>query len=612
MMIFSKSVTIYGNAEVGNKTKVTLMNYKKFLVNAFLISLILTGCIKMNTSEIRDVKIYTQVKDDWVEQTLSKMTLEEKAGQMVFPNVNGIYMSDDSPEFKRIEYLVKEKKVGGLIFFVSDLYEQVVLTNKMQRLAKIPLLVAADFEHGITMRIEGATPFPNIMALGAVDDTNLTYRMAQIIAKEGRALGVHQNYAPVADVNNNPNNPIINTRSFGESPELVARHSNAFLRGLQDGGMIATSKHFPGHGNTSIDSHLDLPVLKSNLDELELMELYPFKENIKNGVMSIMVGHLAVPAIEGDTGIPASLSKKIITDLLKNQLDFNGLIVTDALNMHGITNYYSTAKATIEAIKAGHDCILFPDNPVETIDAIINAVKNGEITEERINYSVRKILLTKKWAGLDKERFIDIDKISSIVGIEKHLELAKLISRKSITLLKNENNLIPLSKNQLTKFAHIIVVDSRNDNDGEFFRRTLKSKIPDINFTRVLMNSGEVDYESAIENSLNSDVIIISVYSKVRAYQGTLGINDKQKELIKKIIGLKKPTILISHGNPYVIGEFPNVTAYINNYGDTKFSELAVAEALFGEIDIEGKSPVSIPGANFKIGDGIKIKRVSK
>jgi beta-N-acetylhexosaminidase len=459
------------------------------------------------------------------------------------------------------------------------------------------------------MRIDGATPFPNIMALGAVNDENLTYQMAKVIAKEARAIGVHQNYAPVSDVNNNPSNPIINIRSFGESPELVTRLSNAFIRGLQDGGMVSTSKHFPGHGNTSIDSHLDLPVLKSNVYELHEIELYPFKENIKAGVMSIMVGHLAVPAIEGDSGIPASLSKKIITGLLKKQLGFNGLVVTDALNMHGITNYYSTEQATIEAIKAGHDCILFPDDAESAIDAIINAVKNGELEESRLDYSVRKILLTKKWLGLDKNRFVDIDKISSIVGNQEHLELAKEISRKSITLLKKENNLIPFSKESNKKFTHIIVVDSRNDSDGEFFRRTLKSKIPEITFSRILMNSGEVDYQSAIENCENADVVILSIYSKVRSYQGTLGINEKQKELVRQILNLKKPVVMISHGNPYTIGEFPEVDVYINNYGDTKFSEVAVAEALFGEIDIEGKSPVSIPSANVKLGDGIIIKK---
>ncbi len=562
----------------------------------------------MIIQNINDVRIYIEKKDEWVENTLSQMSLEEKAAQIVFPNVNGIYLSDDSPEFKRLEFLVKEKKVGGLIFFVSDLYEQVVLTNKMQRLAEIPLLIAADYEHGVTMRIEGATPFPNIMALGAVDDTNLTYEMARVIAKEARAIGVHQNYAPVADVNNNPLNPIINFRSFGESPELVARHSNAFIKGLQDGGMVATSKHFPGHGNTSIDSHLDLPVLKSNLDELNKIELYPFKENIKAGVMSIMVGHLAVPAIEGDSGIPASLSKKVISDLLKKELGFNGLVVTDALNMHGITNYYSTAQATIEAIKAGHDCILFPDDPVESIDAIVNAVKSGVLDESRLNYSVRKILMTKKWLGLDKSKLVDLDKISSVVGIKEHLELAKLISRKSITLLKNESSLIPLSLNDKKKIAHIIIVDSKNDNDGEYFRKNLEKRIDKIKSSKILINSGEIDYQSAFENCIESDLIVISIYSKVRSYQGTLGISNKQKEFVQEILKLNKPCIMISHGNPYLLGEFSEVKAYINNYGDSKFSELATIEAILGEIDIEGKSPISIPSANIKIGEGIHIK----
>ncbi len=586
------------------------MSHKKFLIFTYIILLTITGCSKMIIQNINDVRIYIEKKDEWVENTLSQMSLEEKAAQIVFPNVNGIYLSDDSPEFKRLEYLVKEKKVGGLIFFVSDLYEQVVLTNKMQRLAEIPLLIAADYEHGVTMRIEGATPFPNIMALGAVDDTNLTYEMARVIAKEARAIGVHQNYAPVADVNNNPLNPIINFRSFGESPELVARHSNAFIKGLQDGGMVATSKHFPGHGNTSIDSHLDLPVLKSNLDELNKIELYPFKENIKAGVMSIMVGHLAVPAIEGDSGIPASLSKKVISDLLKKELGFNGLVVTDALNMHGITNYYSTAQATIEAIKAGHDCILFPDDPVESIDAIVNAVKSGVLDESRLNYSVRKILMTKKWLGLDKSKLVDLDKISSVVGIKEHLELAKLISRKSITLLKNESSLIPLSLNDKKKIAHIIIVDSKNDNDGEYFRKNLEKRIDKIKSSKILINSGEIDYQSAFENCIESDLIVISIYSKVRSYQGTLGISNKQKEFVQEILKLNKPCIMISHGNPYLLGEFSEVKAYINNYGDSKFSELATIEAILGEIDIEGKSPISIPSANIKIGEGIHIKSI--
>lgn len=563
----------------------------------------------MKSVEIKDVKIFSQPVDEWVESTLSRMTLEEKAGQMVFPNVYGVYLSDDSPEYQRLEYLVKEKKVGGLIFFSSELYEQAILTNKMQRLAKIPLLIAADYEHGVSMRIEGTTPFPNVMALGAADDENLTYEMARVIAEEGRAIGVHQNYAPVSDVNNNPDNPIINVRSFGETPELVARHSNAFIRGLQEKNMIATSKHFPGHGNTSVDSHLDLPVLKSSKDELMQIELSPFKSNIENGVMSIMVGHLAVPSIEGDSGIPASLSKKIITDLLKETFGFSGLIVTDAMNMHGVTNYFSTAEATIRAIKAGHDCILFPDNPEEAIDAIIRAVKVGELDESRLDYSVRKILMAKKWLGLDKNRFVDIDKISSVVGKEEHQNLARKIARKSITLLKNKNNLLPLSQNPEIKYSHFIISDTQNESDGDLFDKNLKLRIPQLQTFRILLKSDKDDYNNALNLAQQSDILIISVYLRVRSYQGTIGLKQEQAELIYSFLKMNKPIVMISHGNPYVLSEFPDVDAYLNIYGDSKFSEIAAVEALFGEISIEAKSPISIPKANIKSGDGIKLSK---
>ncbi|MGB9663734.1 MAG: glycoside hydrolase family 3 N-terminal domain-containing protein [Ignavibacteria bacterium] len=565
----------------------------------------------MNQYQSDDSNVSLNLNDNWVEETLSKMTLEEKAGQLVFPNVYGTYMSEDSPEYQRIKSLVEEKKVGGLIFFSSELYEQAILTNKMQSLAKIPLLIAADYEHGVSMRIDGATASPNTMAIGAADDEKLTYELGKITALEARAIGVHQNYAPVADVNNNSYNPIINIRSYGETPELVAKHSNAFLKGLQENGMIATSKHFPGHGNTNIDSHLDLPVITSSIDELNKIELYPFKENIKAGVMSIMVGHLAVPSIEGDSGVPASLSQKIITDLLKNQLGFNGLIVTDALNMHGITNYYSTAKATIEAIKAGNDCVLFPEDPVEAIDAIISAVKKGIIEESRLDASVRKILKLKKWLGLDKNRFVDVDKISSIVGKKEHLKVAIDISRKSITLLKNENNLLPLSQNPKIKYAHISIIDSKNENDGEYFRRLIRERIPQVQSKKILLNSNEEDYHDVLRKCNESDVVILSIYLKVRSYQGTIWLIEKQSKLVNLILSLQKPVVMISHGNPYLLSEFPQVDAYLNNYGDTKFSEQAVAEALFGEIDIQGKSPVSIPNAEIKIGSGLKIPKSS-
>jgi beta-glucosidase-like glycosyl hydrolase/CubicO group peptidase (beta-lactamase class C family) len=564
--------------------------------------------------QYNNVKIYTMKYDPWIENMLSKMTLEEKAGQMVFPHVYGVYMSDDSPDFQRLVHLVRDKKVGGLIFFLSDIYEQAVLTNKMQKLAEIPLLISADFERGVAMRVPRATPFPYNMAIGAADDSVLTYSMGKVIALEGRSMGVHHNYAPVADVNNNALNPIINVRSFGEDVELVKRLSNAFLKGTQDGGMVATTKHFPGHGNTSLDSHKELPVIPGTKEDLNKIEFAPFQSNIDNGVMSVMVGHLSVPAIDTQQNLASTLSEKIVTDLLQKEMGFKGLIVTDAMNMHAVTNHYSTAEATVMAIKAGNDCILFPDDAEESINAIIKAVQDGELTEERLDHSIRKILITKRWLGLDDNKFIDIDKISSVVGIESHWDLAKELARKSITLVKDESaegGLIPLSPNSKVKYSHIMVIDSRNNEDGEYFNSLMKERFKSLRSKKVLLNSTPFDYEAALSTAKNSDVVILSIYLKVRAYQGTIGLEKSQSELVDSILKLNKQVVMISHGNPYILSAFPNAGTYLTNYGDSEVSELAAAEALCGEIPISGKLSVSIPNTPFKVGYGLKFEKSS-
>lgn len=548
-------------------------------------------------------------KDEWVEKTLSSLTLEEKAAQLVYPHAYGQYMSYDSPDYKRLEHLVKNVKVGGIIFFLSQIYDQAIITNKLQQAAEIPLLISSDFERGVAQRAENATLFPYNMGIGAADDTALTYEMGKIIAAEGRAIGVHQNFAPVSDVNNNPYNPIINVRAFGEDVKLVERLSNAFLKGVQDGGMIATSKHFPGHGNTNVDSHRGLPLIEGSKNDLSELELYPFKSNVKAGVMSFMVGHLEVPAFEPAAKLPSTLSRKIVTDLLKDELGFKGLIVTDAMNMKAITNSYSTGKAAVEALKAGNDMILFPDDAEEAVIAIINAVKENEIKEERIDESVRKILAAKKWAGLSTEKLIDIDKISQKVGIENHWKTAKELARKSITLVKDESKIIPLNSSSEKKYTHISVLDSRAPGADSYFNKQLLRRNGSINTKTLLINSSELEYKEALDAAENSDAVIVSVYLKVRAYEGDLGLTKNQQELIKKLIKLNKPMILLSHGNPYILAAVPDVKTYLCNYGDTEVSELALAEALFGEIDIQGKLPISIPESNHKAGAGISIKK---
>lgn len=587
------------------------------IIYLFSLSISITGSsfIQSGSHEIiasdsikakSDINYFLNQNDPWVEKILSEMTLEEKAGQVVFPHAFGKYMSEDNPNYERLVYLVKDLKVGGIIFFLSNIYDQAIITNKLQQISKIPLLISADFERGVAQRAAEATIFPYNMGIGAADDTDLTYQMGKIIAIEGKAIGVHQNYAPVSDINNNPFNPIINVRSFGEDVELVKKLSNSFLRGIQDGGMIATSKHFPGHGNTNVDSHRELPVILGTEDELLQNELAPFKSNIENGVMSIMVGHLQVPAFEPDSKLPSTLSKKIITDLLKDKLGFKGLIVTDAMEMHAITNSFTSGEAAILAIQAGSDAVLFPADPEAVIKAIISAVKKGDITEERLNQSVRKILLAKKWAGLDKSKLIDIESISQKVGVESHWEIARKLARKSVTLVKDENNLIPLSQNKNIKYLHVSILDSKFGGEDNYFNSILKSRLTNLAIKSISLNSNYTDYEDALTSAKNSDFILLSSYLKVRAFEGDLGFTKEQTELVNNLLALDKPLIFMAHGSPYILSRFPTAETYICNYGDTEVSESALAEAIFGEISIQGKLPISIPETDYKFGAGLQ------
>lgn len=589
-LIFS-AVFFIGN----NLDDPRLRDHAEFLFNAY------------NDSRIFGIK-----NEPWIDATLEKMTIEEKVGQLLFPYASGKYYSEDDPAFLRLKHLVEDLKVGGVIYFQSGVYDQAVLTNKLQRLAKIPLLISADFERGVAQHVDRSTSFPYCMGVGAANDTTLTYMMGRITAKEGLAFGVHQNYAPVADVNNEPNNPIINVRSFGEKVELVSSLSNYFLKGLQDGGMIATSKHFPGHGNTSIDSHKDLPIIAGSKDDLMKLELAPFISNIKNGVMSIMIGHLGVPAFDDDS-IPATLSKKIINDLLKNDLGFKGLIVTDAMNMHAITKRYAAGEAAILAFQAGNDAILFPAPQFEddVFHSLVRAVYSGNISVERLDESVRKILILKRWLKLHDKAEIDIDRISDSLGTEENLSVANLLAEKSITLLRNQKNIFPISSGEKIKYHHVILIDVKESDAAQKFQRELNRRNPSISFTILNPKSSKADFRDALAEAKKSNVILLSVYLKVRAYQGTIGLTKNQEKFAAQLQKLKKPLGLISHGNPYLLSSFPKVSAYITNYGEAEISEAALAASIFGETDIAGKLPVSIPNTKHIFGEGIELNKSS-
>jgi beta-glucosidase-like glycosyl hydrolase len=375
----------------------------------------------------------------WVEQKMASLTLEEKVGQLIHVWTLLDYLPEDSEQWVELERLTVEKKIGGFIFSIGDVYEYAVQVNKLQKMADIPLLIAADFEWGAGMRVRKATTFPRAMAVGATHNPAYAYDVGYMTALEARALGVHQNYAPTVDLNNNPRNPVINTRSFGDNRELVNAMSVAYVNGTQDAGVIATVKHFPGHGDTDIDTHIKLPTLNLTRARMDTFELAPYKETFKSGVMSVMVGHLSYPELDDEEGVPATVSPNISVELLQKDLGFDGLIVTDAMVMDGVASKYHPGESVVLAIQAGMDLILMPVDADIAIDALVDAVRRGEITEARIDRSVRKILNAKSFVGVHQNRYIDVEKVATVVNSREHHLKALEIARHAVTVLGNED-----------------------------------------------------------------------------------------------------------------------------------------------------------------------------
>lgn len=548
---------------------------------------------------------------NWVETKLKRLSLEEKVGQMIVTFAYGYYISSDSYEFKRLERLVKEQKVGGIYMSLGNVYEEAVLLNKLQAMVPpdgVPLLVSADYESGVAMRVENATMFPNFMALGTTGNPDFAYEMGKVIATEGRAIGVHQVYSPTVDVNTNPDNPIINVRSFGEDPQMVSILARGFIKGLHDGGMISTAKHFPGHGGTDVDSHSDLPVLSFDRQHLENVDLVPFRSAIDAGVTSVMVAHLSLPALDTVENLPATLSTKIVTGLLRNEMKFQGVIITDAMGMRGVTKNYSAAEAAVLAVKAGIDMILLPPDEELAIKAVVDAVKRGEIAEARIDESVRRILSLKQWVGLDRNRFVNIDSISAIVGSKEHWQMARQIARESITLLKNDKNILPVAKNGRKKILNITISDNGNQKTGEHFNQQMRKRYQRIEHLKLDTRSTKGDYEAALRKAKRAEIVLCPTYVKVRSGQGTISLPQAHADFLKKVLHLRKPVVVISFGNPYLVCDFHNVSAYMCAYGDTDVSVDAAVEALFGEIPIRGKLPVSIPNL-YPVGSGIRYQK---
>jgi beta-N-acetylhexosaminidase len=577
---------------------------------AGLIVILITGIHKLNSARFNNYgteinsAVNISVSDsvqNLINEKLQSMTLKEKIAQMVISSTIPENVKEGSSEFNKLKRLCEVHKIGGFIFFKGSSMDYVRLANKLQSYSETPLLMSADFERGTRMRVTDGSIFPNNMAIGAADNIELTYLMGKEIARETRLLGIHQNYAPVCDVNNNPNNPIINVRSFGEDPQLVSRLSAAMINGLQSGNVIATAKHFPGHGDTDIDSHSDLPVLNFNMERMNAIELVPFKNAIENKVGSVMIAHLSFPELEKSPRIPASLSQEIVKGLLIDKLKYEGLIVTDALNMKGITKYFSTAEVAVMCVKAGIDLILMPLDEVKTIDAIENAIKNGEISEERINYSAEKILSAKMKLGLFENKYVQEADIYKSINTSTAIELSQKIADQSITLVKESAKIFPIDK---TKKTALVIISEGGEQDNIGYLTSAASDYF-LNLNTYISTASKTDIElNDLEKFKNYDYIICAVFAKVRFGTGKISVSNKNIELIKNLNSLNNSIAVISLGNPYLLKEFPEVNSYICAYGDNDFSINAVLKAITGEIKFKGKLPVTI-NDEYKFGTGI-------
>lgn len=565
------------------------------------------------------------------DKLLKKMSVEEKVGQVIHIGINARFANQDSDYFKDIQREVVENKIGGIIYFGAPIYETTVLANRMQQNAKVPLLMSLDAETGIGMRFEDVTNFPWAMAIAATGEPDFARRVGVITAREARAIGIQHIYAPVLDVNNNADNPVINVRSFGEDPNDVARFGTAFIEGIQSQRVIATAKHFPGHGDTNVDSHRGLPIIDHSRESLEKTELVPFRAAVKAGVASIMIAHIALPQIDNEeikplktyaggdaeagaeivkekATIPATLSAKVQTDLLRKDLGFNGLIVTDAMSMSGLTLYFDQAEAGVRAFLAGADILEKPADVDMMIRGIVAAVKSGRVAQSRLDDSVRKILAWKYELGLFKNKITNIDLIDTAVSGKDSAILANEIAAKAITLVRNDENAIPLDR---TKKVMVLAVSNGFDGQSTLgpLSRELQSK--GIKFTAALIqeNTPPDQIARARTAAAEADVVIAAMYGRVRSgARNSVGLPDVGVNIIRDLIADNKQVVGVSFGNPYILTGLPQLKAYVVGYGDMPSLQRAAADGIFGFQDITGHLPISLPGL-YPRGTGIQMMK---
>ncbi|MFL5403332.1 MAG: glycoside hydrolase family 3 protein [Gemmatimonadales bacterium] len=528
-----------------------------------------------------------------VDALLESMPLRDKVAQLVMPWVPGTYAAFDDETFRKMQGWVDSLHVGGLIVSVGSPFDVAAKLNRLQERSPVPLLVGSDLEAGTAIRLNGGTPFPPNMGVAATGSDSDAYEIGRVTALEGRAVGIHLAFAPVADVNNNPANPIINVRSFGEDPHAVGRLVAAEIRGLQEHGMLATAKHFPGQGDAGTDSHLSLPVIVSDWARLDSIELVPFRSAITAGVTAIMSGHIALPGIDVGQLRPATVAPNILTGLLRDSLGFRGLVITDALNMGGIATEYG-AEAGVRAFIAGSDILLQPADPKTAIDAMVAAVARREISLERLDRSVRRVLQLKQRVGLFVRRTAPLDSIALIVGRAEFREEAREMASRSVVLVKDVNGTVYGLKNARPPLTLVTYGEEDNRSLGNSLASELRIRGFAVTPFKLWPASGPASYDSASVALERSPIAVFAVSDKPVDRRGTIGLPDAVISLIGTT-ARERPSILVSLGNPYLITDLPEVGSYVIGWRSNTVTEQAVARALAGAASITGRLPISIP-----------------
>jgi beta-N-acetylhexosaminidase len=552
----------------------------------------------------------------WVETTLAAMTLDEKIGQLIIPATVGMFLPENSDAFRQARRDITEFHVGGyhLLGEVNNLHEPAgaaLLVNQLQALAKVPLWITADFEGGVGLRFIGATRLPRAMAIGATGNPEMASQAGRITAEEARAMGVNVNFYPVVDVNNNARNPIINIRSFGGDPVLVSKMARAYIHGAQAAGVMATAKHFPGHGDTSTDSHLELPSVDVDRARLDAIELPPFRAAVEAGVGGVMSAHIALPRIETDN-LPATLSPKMLTGVLRGELGFKGVIFTDALNMRGVAAHYPEGEAAVRALKAGADILLYPPSVELAFKAVKRAVETGDVKESRLDESIRRILAAKQTLGLDKHHVADMNRLMQVLGSTEHQQIAQAIIDSAITLVRDNKNVLPLKLTTAQKVLSITMVDNnegwRDGGPGRAFVAGLTKRHGATTSVYVSDKTAPAEFDLIKKLAAFSDIVIVNGFIRVAAYKGSIDLSDGEINLLKHLSAMDKPFAFVLYGSPYMLSFVPELPSYVLAYEYYPAAEEAALKAVLGEIEFKGKLPIELPGF-YPIGHSITNHR---